>query len=127
MLAHHFLQRACHVIKKSPITFSDCAIKRMRSYDWPGNIRELSNIIERAVVLTRGDTIVADDLLLLPPSLSSENATTRKSYYDQVRAFQKELLRQALQKSGGSQAKAAERLCLQRTYIARLIKKLNVQ
>ncbi len=127
MLAAHFLRRACHVLKKPPITLSDCAIKRMRAYDWPGNIRELSNIIERAVVLTQGNELVADDLFLSPPSLSSDNATTKKSYYDQVRSFQRELLRQTLQRSGGSQAKAAEQLCLQRTYLARLIKKLKVQ
>ena len=54
-LAHHFIDRFSDVNKR-PLRMSPAALEDLRSYRWPGNVRELQNCIERAVILTDGDT-----------------------------------------------------------------------
>ena len=68
-LAQHFLQRCGSRIGKSVCGFSTTAARRLMDYDWPGNIRELENCIERAVALCRLDEITINDL---PPKLLTE-------------------------------------------------------
>ncbi len=63
-LADHFLNKFKSETGRKILGFSPDAMERLISYRWPGNIRELKNVIERAVVLCRGDYIEPDDLLL---------------------------------------------------------------
>jgi len=56
-LARHFVDRICRDVNKRPLMLSDAAIEELQAYSWPGNVRELQNCIERAVILTEGDTI----------------------------------------------------------------------
>jgi DNA-binding NtrC family response regulator len=56
-LARHFVERICRDVNKKPLMLSDAAVEELCSYGWPGNVRELQNCIERAVILTEGDTI----------------------------------------------------------------------
>jgi DNA-binding NtrC family response regulator len=56
-LARHFVERICRDVNKKPLMLSDTAVEELRNYSWPGNVRELQNCIERAVILTEGDTI----------------------------------------------------------------------
>jgi DNA-binding NtrC family response regulator len=56
ILARHFVDRVCRDVKKR-VTLSEAAIESMQRYDWPGNVREVQNCIERAIILTSGDTI----------------------------------------------------------------------
>ena len=56
-LARYFVDRICRDVNKKPLMLSDAAIEELRAYAWPGNVRELQNCIERAVILTEGDTI----------------------------------------------------------------------
>lgn len=64
MLAAHFLERYCRELSKPGLKLSDEARERMLAYPWPGNIRELQNAIERAVILADGAAILAKDLRL---------------------------------------------------------------
>jgi DNA-binding NtrC family response regulator len=57
ILARHFVERFCKDLNKKPLTLSPTAIEELKAYSWPGNVRELQNCIERAVILTEGDTI----------------------------------------------------------------------
>ena len=57
ILARHFVDRFCRDLKKRPLAFSPEALDEMQRYEWPGNVRELQNCIERACILTEGDTI----------------------------------------------------------------------
>ena len=57
MLAKHFIDRFSRDLKKKPLTLAQSAIQELQTYGWPGNVRELQNCIERAVILTEGDTI----------------------------------------------------------------------
>src|ERR671937_282447 len=63
-LARYFIERFCRDVNKKPLTLSPAAEQELRAYAWPGNVRELQNCIERAVILTEGDTIHARHLSL---------------------------------------------------------------
>lgn len=60
MLAQHFLDRACDEFQREVDGFSPAALNAMQQYRWPGNIRELENVIQRAVLLSRGRQIESD-------------------------------------------------------------------
>jgi DNA-binding NtrC family response regulator len=57
LLARYFVDRFCRDMKKKPLEISSEAVEHLQTYRWPGNVRELQNCIERAVILTDGDTI----------------------------------------------------------------------
>ncbi len=57
MLARHFVERFCRDVNKKPLMLAPAATERLLAYHWRGNVRELQNCIERAVILTEGDTI----------------------------------------------------------------------
>jgi len=60
LLAMHFLKRACHRLNKPDVRLSQADIGRLQNYDWPGNIRELENVIERAVIVSKGGRLQLD-------------------------------------------------------------------
>ncbi len=129
LLVDFFLRRSCQTLKKPVMKISPEAMASLTLYQWPGNIRELGNVIERGVVLSRGNEILPEDLPLyysLSPH-AQEPGEGARPYYDAVRFYQQEVIQKALEQSAGSQTKAAALLGLQRTHLARLIKKLNVK
>jgi DNA-binding NtrC family response regulator len=63
-LSHHFLERFSRQMNKRVRGFSPEAMHALKAYDWPGNVRELENAIERAMVVTRGETIEREHLPL---------------------------------------------------------------
>ena len=127
-LAQFFLERHAADAKRPGMTLSAEAMDALTRYPWPGNIRELDNVVARAVVLSPTDVIEADVLALLP-----DDARLTKSgegslpyldlpYHDSMEEHSRHIIARAIDKSGGNQTKAAELLRLQRTYLARLIK-----
>jgi len=64
MLARHFIDRFSRDLKKKPLVLAPSALDQLQAYAWPGNVRELQNCMERAVILTEGDTIHARHLNL---------------------------------------------------------------
>jgi transcriptional regulator with GAF, ATPase, and Fis domain len=64
VLAKYFVERFCREMKKRPLALSPPALEQLRAYRWPGNVRELQNCIERAVILTDGDSILPRHLNL---------------------------------------------------------------
>jgi DNA-binding NtrC family response regulator len=66
MLADHFLARFAKELKKPGLGISEGSRQILRAYDWPGNVREMENCIERAVILCDGDTIEPEDLIVTP-------------------------------------------------------------
>jgi DNA-binding NtrC family response regulator len=71
-LVTHFVQRHARDLGRRPPAVSNDAMRRLIEYDWPGNVREMSNVIERALILSNGDAITVDQL---PRELFGEAAT----------------------------------------------------
>ncbi len=127
ILADFFLRKFAGATRRSITAISDGARGRMMAYNWPGNVRELANAIERAVVLGSETAISATDL---PAGLDVEPmATTSESgaYHDGVNAARKELVINALRKTGGNRAAAARLLGLEAKYFLRLMKSLGIE
>jgi transcriptional regulator with GAF, ATPase, and Fis domain len=74
MLVEYFAQRYAKKAGKSIRTIETRTLERLRGYDWPGNIRELQNVIERSVILSSGDVFTVDDVWL---SNESSQVTSR--------------------------------------------------
>jgi transcriptional regulator with GAF, ATPase, and Fis domain len=83
-IASHFLEKTCQEFGHRPLTLSRQQAALLKRYDWPGNIRELKNVIERAVILSRGKVLRLDlamsDILnapTAPDDAGHESATTK--------------------------------------------------
>ena len=99
----------------------------MVNYDWPGNIRELENAIERAVVLGSTEHILLEDL---PDSIlesESRAVTPATKYHDAVAQTKKQIILNAMQQSKGSFTEAAKILEVHPNYLHRLIRNLNLK
>jgi DNA-binding NtrC family response regulator len=117
-LAEHFLGQL-----KAGARFSPEAQDALERYDWPGNVRQLRNAIERAAALGDAVEIAPGDL---PPELLLSAALPPDSFHGQVEEFRRRLIVETLARFGGNQTRAAEALKLQRTYLARLIRQLGI-
>jgi PAS domain S-box-containing protein len=78
-LAVHFLEQVCRDFGRSNPGLTQSQVEAMRRYDWPGNIRELKNVIERAVILSRGASLRLD--LSLPSGGTQEVVATQATHY----------------------------------------------
>jgi DNA-binding NtrC family response regulator len=130
-LAAFFLLESCQQTKRTPMmTLSKEALAHLIGYRWPGNVRELKNLIERAVVLVAANEIAPEDLPLLPTHTTERRAQTRaepiQPYHAAMLSYRKNLIVGALRQSEGNQSNAASMLGLQRTYLARLIKQMEL-
>jgi DNA-binding NtrC family response regulator len=126
-LAHHFVQHFATEVKRSLSGISDEALGRLSAYEWPGNIRELANAIERAVVLAQGPEIAAHDLPARIVAAQPESRSERASYRESMDAYRRQLVMRALAQSRGNRAAAARALGLHEKYLLRLLKNLGIQ
>ena len=107
LLADHFLERFASEHGKDIRRISTPAIDMLTSYHWPGNARELQNVIERAVLVCDGHVIHAHHL---PPTLQTAEASGTAmniSLADAMDAYEKDLIQDALKSARGNRAKAA--------------------
>ena len=111
LLAHYFVRRLASKYGKPEIRLSEDAINTLASMNFQGNVRELENKIERAVVLCKTDEIGSEDLLEngKEQSRSSESANLL-SKSGTIEEIEKELILETLNSNGGNRAKAAEKL-----------------
>ena len=125
-LATHFLHRFTRETNKPVTGFTADAMDEMLSYSWPGNVRELENAVERSVVVCRGSEIQSEDLGLHVGGAMKEERYVGKTLKDSVNLFKKHFIRHTLEQNGWNQTSAARVLGIQRTYLSRLIKELDV-
>lgn len=128
LLVDHFLNFFSQKCKKTKPAISREALALLTSYPWPGNIRQLKNVIERAVVLDRDQLITGEDILLPeegPPATKGERESPA-AFHESLDHHKRSIIEEALKKAGGNQTRAAVLLGLQRSYLARLIRTLNI-
>ncbi len=126
VLAEHFLKRANRDLNKRIDGLSDEAVDSLLSYSWPGNVRELENVIERAVVIARDVYLCPRDLMLSTSEEDSGLDYRDKNLKDATNIFRKHFITNVLEKFGWKQTEAAEYLGIQRTYLSKLIKELEI-
>ncbi|HSB72506.1 MAG TPA: sigma-54 dependent transcriptional regulator [Candidatus Methylomirabilis sp.] len=131
-LAHHFVARFAMETKKAVKGISKEAMTLLLAQAWRGNIRELANVIERAVVLCNGIQIEPEDLALLSPGggaspFSLTSPMTSGQFHAQVKQFKQATIKAALHQTGGNQTKAAELLGLRRTHLVRMLRVLSIR
>jgi DNA-binding NtrC family response regulator len=121
LLATHFLQRHAGRYRKSLSGFDAAAMQLLLHYSWPGNVRELDHTVERAVLMTHGDTVQASDLGLetRPESGPSFESMT-------LEQMEETLIRNALSRFQGDISKAAEALGLSRGALYRRLEKYGI-
>jgi two-component system response regulator AtoC len=113
LLADHFLARFAHKFNKSVPVIAPETLAALYSYSWPGNVRELENALERAVILCEGDVL---SLLLRPERITGKAASESPlqitgeslSIRQTGEAMERELIRRALEKTGGNRTHAAK-------------------
>lgn len=132
VLAEHFLQHFNKKLDKKVAGFTPKAIKLLFDYDWPGNVREMENTIERCLILTENERIEAEDL---PMHIRSAGPSDVDSSAEQflnspvVLPFEKikeEAIRHAIKVTKGNILEAAKKLKLGRATIYRLMAKYRI-
>ncbi len=127
-LVEHFLER---LSGDDPRTIDEAAMKRLQAYDWPGNVREMENFIERLVTLTDHPVIRLDNLPELAGYLKPDLRDTHLNEFTLpsdgididrcIQRFQHDMMVQALERASGNKTAAASLLGLNRTtFIERL-------
>ncbi|MBS3818945.1 sigma-54-dependent Fis family transcriptional regulator [bacterium] len=127
LLANHFLQKYSKRSKKNIKRISPEVIKALKEYDWPGNIRELENTLERAVVLSQGEEIQLQDLLYhgIGSRLSFLHSSEGK--YKTLEEVEKEYIERALKDHHGNRSQTAKILGIDRKTLISKIKKYHIQ
>jgi DNA-binding NtrC family response regulator len=121
LLAHYFLKKYARSMNKNVTDISPEAIKILTQYDWPGNIRELRNTVERALVVVRNrNRIEPDDLN--PLFLSRTNPPER----DALEEVEKAHIQRILDQTDGNISRSAERLKIDRVTLYNKIKKYGL-
>ena len=125
-LALYFLSNFKAESNNVPRVFSLDALEVLLSYRWPGNVRELQNAIERAVITCKGKKEINPSDLALPGQSRETADYLGKNLKDSVTLFKKSFVRGVLVSHKGNQTLAANALGIQRTYLSRMIKELNI-
>jgi len=127
-LAQFFLKNFMRETKKSFDGFSQDALQTMLSYSWPGNVRELQNCIERACVIGKNKWIEREDLFLKQGEIGhdGEGEFIERNLKAAINAFKTNFILKILEENNWNQTEAARALAIQRTYLSRLIKELNI-
>jgi DNA-binding NtrC family response regulator len=136
VLAQHFLDRVGRDLEppRTGVSFSQEAMRRLMAFDWPGNVRQLENAVERALTLGGGRTQI--DVSMLPVEIQStgfavgpvpmlpEQGIDLDAY---VADLERDLIAQSLERSGGNKRRAAALLGLKRTTLVEKLKRVERQ
>ena len=127
LLAHHILQKLAKEQHRAPVTLPNSCIQALCAYDFPGNVRELENILERAMALCNGDTIEVSDLHLSPADAPIvKDREMNLSLDSDLEDHEKELILNALEKTKWNRTAAARLLGLSFRTLRYRLKKLGI-
>ncbi len=128
-LAEHFLQQVCEDSGKQVRGFTDDAMAALQRYRWQGNVRELENVIERAVLLGKEDVVGVDDLpqaVTATGSVSVESAAGR-SLKQALESPERQIIREVLEANNWNRNLTAEALNINRTTLYKKMKRLGLE
>ncbi len=129
LLLNYFLERSNKINGAEIDGCSETAMSVLMNYSYPGNVRELQNLIERVVVLKKKGIIDLEDLpdkIYLAEQQEQSHFEIEKGYDTLVSNFEKDLILQALQETNGVKSKAAQVLSLNRTTLIEKMKRLGI-
>jgi len=123
-----------HKPTRTDVVFSQEAMRRLMAHDWPGNIRQLENIVERALTMTPGrNQIEVGDLpedlqtsMGLSPKINVDLPEDGMDLKDYVNQVERHLIHSSLERTGGNKRKAAELLNIKRTTLIEKVKRLEL-
>jgi len=126
-LARFFLDIYMKKNNKQFEGFTQDALQAMLSYSWPGNVRELQNCIERACVIGKNKLVGHEDLFIKQGDASDiRGQITDRDLKTAVNVFKANFIRKVLEENNWNRTEAAKVLAIQRTYLSKLIKELNI-
>ncbi|MFB3852565.1 MAG: sigma-54-dependent transcriptional regulator [Vicinamibacterales bacterium] len=126
LLVDHFLRRFAEESGGPPRAISREAMDLLMKYHYPGNVRELENLIHRAVVLARGGTIATADLPVHVAELRSEGQPAPSTFVERVAEFERALIVEALARADGVQTRAARTLGMSERHLRYKLRKYGL-
>jgi Nif-specific regulatory protein len=127
LLASFFVARHGKRARRRVTGLSRAALACLEAHDWPGNVRDLENAIERAVVLGSTDLILPEDLPETVLEAGQEGAGPIGGYHDSIRNEKMRAILAALEQAGGSFTEAAKLLGIHPNYLHRLVRNLDLR
>jgi sigma-54-dependent transcriptional regulator len=122
-LARHFAEKACSFLQRDAVRWSDAALDHLSGYAFPGNVRELKGLVERAVLLCEGGELLAEHFSLRMEAMPEDNSLNLRERLEQV---ERSLLLDCLRKNDGNQTLAARELGLPRRTLLYRLGRLNI-
>jgi len=129
VLYAHFLERSNAVNNANVQGFSDETMEVLLEYDYPGNVRELQNLVERLVVLKKSGLVNIEDLpekFYTPHRKEQASLDLARGYDTLVSEFEQDLILKALNETNGVKSKAAQVLSMNRTTLIEKMKRLGI-
>ncbi|MFC2971296.1 sigma 54-interacting transcriptional regulator [Azotobacter bryophylli] len=122
-LARHFADKACAFLQRDVCRWSDAALEHLASYAFPGNVRELKGLVERAVLLCEGGELLPEHFNLRPDPLGCDSTLNLRERMERI---ERSLLLDCLRKNNGNQSQAARELGLPRRTLLYRMERLNI-
>lgn len=128
-LAKHFLKQFCANAKRPVLEFNPDAAKRLHTHTWPGNIRELRNLMERVAFLSAGNRVEVEDLafILSPKRDAFDDVVDGVTLAEATSGFQREYIKRAVKRMQGNMSETAEQLGLHRSNLYRKMRQLGME
>jgi len=122
-LARHFADKACGFLQRDTVRWSDAALEQLAAYGFPGNVRELKGLVERAVLLCDGGELLPEHFSLRAVDDALDSTLNLRERLERV---ERNLLVDSLRKNGGNQSQAARELGLPRRTLLYRMERLGV-
>jgi len=130
-LVDHFLERACEENNLKAKALDPDAVALLAGHDYPGNVRELRNLIERLVILSPGDTIGEEDVRIAlparPASSAAPDLAAGRPLREVMEGLERQVIRQALERNGWRMAATARDLGLERSHLYKKVRALGIE
>jgi len=127
LLVRYYVDQFNREFRKTVTGVAPETLKALEAYPWPGNIRELRNAVERAMLLGEGDTLVSEHFPVLVPRAAVSQGFELPAVGVDLEQLERDLVVQALARTGGNQTRAATLLGLNRDQIRYRIEKFSLK